>query len=458
MYKTLTLLAVLLFLKACINENSQLLLFGAKIIDVTNGQILSENSILIQDGIIKKIGFYEDLNEQYRAANKKNVTGKFIVPGLWDSHAHVDQLSYDPDHALDMLSLYTMNGITSIREMGGDWNVIKRLKKASMTKKELPAIYTAGPIFENKAFVDWVAEIDNDPEFKKQRIGLTSVNSVKTKVDSVYDLGVDFFKIRTAPSEEVFFELIKQGEQKGVKVFGHVDSKIDLYDAVNAGIASLEHFDIFQLSGMSESKMDSIVNLMKELNTGYSPTLIYFKRFRIYSKEQQRFFLEDTMAQSFSQRAYVSKSLLNKALLSLSRAEESQVPWKKLEENFSKFAEKIAKEGVAVLAGTDGANGLILPGFSLHEELMLYSTELGMSNLSILQSATINPAKALRIDNLGLIKEGYQGNILVLDGNPLEDVQNLNRIHLVINKGFPIDKKEIEDTLQSIRNKNLNNN
>ncbi len=457
MNRTLIILVVVLFLKACLNENDQLLIFGAQIIDVTNGQILNDNAVLVQDGVIKEIGLYEELIDRYRTAKKKDASNKYLVPGLWDSHVHVDQLSYEPDHSLDMLSLYTMNGVTSIREMGGDWNAIKPMKLASTTRKDLPEIYSAGPIFENKAFIDWVAEIDNDPEFKEQRIGLTTVEKVKAKMDSVIDLGVDFLKIRTAPSAEVFFELIDQAEQKGIKVFGHVDSKVDLYEAVDAGIGSLEHFDIFQLSGMTDSKMDSIIIRMKELNTGYSPTLIYFKRFRIYEKEEQRNFLEDSLSKKYSQSAFVSNSLRDKAFLSLRRAEESQVPWKELEENFLKFAERIVEEGVFVLAGTDGANGLIIPGFSLHEELELYSVELKMSNLSILQSATINPARVLGINNLGIIEEGYQANILVLDANPLDDIQNLNRINSVINKGYLIERSEIEKTLDRVIKKNISN-
>ena len=197
-------------------------------------------------------------------------------------HAHIDKLSTDFEHSKSMLSLFTLNGITSIREMGGNWSKIKKLQEASNQSHFLPSIFTAGPILENKAFVDWVAKVDNDPEFKKQRVRIGTPLEVERIIDSVIKLGVDFLKIRTAASKEVFFEIAKQAELKGIKFAGHVDAKVNLYEAVKSGISSLEHLDIFQLSSMSDTKMDAIVLLMKEMKTGYSPTLTYFKKHRIY--------------------------------------------------------------------------------------------------------------------------------------------------------------------------------
>jgi len=458
--KKYTLLVFLALIVSCSKtdklkfSSNAFIVYNANIIDVENGLTIKDKAIVIDSGLIKRIDDFKNLKSLVSKDKHYNLEHKFIIPGLWDMHSHIDKLSDNFEHSKSMLSLYTLNGVTSIREMGGDWNKLKKLKQASEKNHNLPTVYTAGPILENKAFVDWVAKVDNDPEFKKQRVGISSKDEVKHKVDSILDLGIDFIKIRTAASAEVFFEVSKQCKKHNVKFCGHVDAKVDLYDAVESGISSLEHLDIFQLSGMSDIKMDSVVHLMKEKGTDYCPTLIYFKKHRIYGKKAIKSFLNDTIFE-YELRPYVSKKLLKKSKTAIKGAEQSQVPWKKMEANFLKFANKIVRNDVTILAGTDGANALVLPGFSLHEELQLYSSELKMTPLQILQSATINATKYFGIENKsGLIKQGYIADLVVLDKNPLLNIKNIEAINCVIKSGKLISNEEILKELKSIREYN----
>ena len=462
-FRTLVIVTTILLVISCTKGNkpeyseNAYILYNTTIISVENGATIKDRAILIDRGLIKRIGNFKGLKSLVSKDKHYNLDNKFIIPGLWDMHSHIDKLSDDFEHSKSMLSLYTLNGVTSIREMGGDFKKINALQTISKKNSLLPSIYTAGPILENKAFVDWVAKVDNDPEFKKQRVRIGHESEVEKIIDSVKSLGVDFLKIRTVASKEVFFEIAKQAKVKGLKFSGHVDAKVDLYDAVKSGISSLEHLDIFQLSIMSDAKMDSIAFLMKALKTGYCPTLSYFKNHRIYDKVKIKSFLNDATYTSFPKRAYASKRLLQKSLLSIKRAEGSQVPWEKMEANFLKFAEKLVQNDVPILAGTDGANALVLPGFSLHEELQLYSNALKMNNLRILQSATINPASYFGFEKkIGQIKEGYIADIVILDKNPLLHIKNIETINSVIKSGRLISKKEIHKKLKSIKEYNRN--
>jgi imidazolonepropionase-like amidohydrolase len=126
-----------------------------------------------------------------------------------------------------------------------------------------------------------------------------------------------------------------------------------------------------------------------------------------------------------------------------------------METNFLKFANKIVSNNVLVLAGTDGANALVLPGFSLHEELKLYDSELKMTPLQILQSATINPVKYFGLQNTGLVKEGFIADLVVLDKNPLENIDNIQTINSVIKSGKLISNTEINKQLKMIRKYNI---
>lgn len=456
-YVLSTLFLLLLLSISCTtpNENA-ILLYNVNIIDVQDGSIDSNKAILIENDRIKTIGSFESLKKSASKQNQFDYSGKFVIPGLWDSHVHIDKLSKDPVHAEDMLSLYTLNGVTSIREMGGDWAIIKPMREKAKQSDLLPRILSAGPIFENKDYVDWIVEIDNDPEFRRQRISVSKPEQVPFLVDSVLGLGVDFLKVRTAASPDVFFELAKQSNIHNVKFSGHVEASIDLYEAVNSGINSLEHVDIFQLTGMSESKMDSVVNLMKSLNTAYCPTLMYYKKHRLDDKNEINAFLYDSTFASHPDRAFASASLLKKSQQAIRGAEGSPVPWKEMTPNFFKFGKKIARNDGIILAGTDGANALVLPGFSLLDELVLYNSELEMDNLQILQSATVNPAQFFEMDDLGLVKEGFIADLVVLDYNPLEDIHHMKNIHSVVKSGRLITNQEIEIRFNKIREYNMN--
>jgi imidazolonepropionase-like amidohydrolase len=146
---------------------------------------------------------------------------------------------------------------------------------------------------------------------------------------------------------------------------------------------------------------------------------------------------------------------LDKSFLAIKRSKGSQVPWKKMETNFLKFANKIVSNNVLVLAGTDGANALVLPGFSLHEELQLYHSELQMTPLKILQSATINPAKYFDLQNSGQVKEGFIADLVVLDKNPLESIDHIQTINSVIKSGTFISNAAINKQLKIIRRYNI---
>ncbi|WP_299364069.1 amidohydrolase family protein [Winogradskyella sp.] len=442
------------------STNSAYILYNANIVNVKDGTISKSDAIVIDKGTIKHIGSAIDLKKSFAKNNQYNLSGRYVIPGLWDMHVHVDKLSRDYEHSERMLSLFTLNGVTSIREMGGDYEKISRLKSATKTNSLLPSLYNAGPIFENKKWLDRLAL--DDPELASERIGIADPSRVSGVLDSILKLDIDFIKIRTAASDSVFFELADQCKKKGIKLCGHIDGKVDLYEAVKSGINSIEHVDIFQLKekDMTDSKMDSIVSLMEDLKTGYCPTLLVFKTLRIYSLKKAHEFLQDSTDSKFPMRAYASQRLIEKSDQSVGWAVSAKkvVPWEDWEVSFLRFADKIVKSNVPILAGTDGSNALILPGFSLLTELEMYQNELHMTPLHVLQSATMNAANFFELSHkTGYIKEGYDADLVILEKNPLENIKNLRSIYNVIKSGKIIDQNERKKRLKKVRDYNINN-
>lgn len=111
--------------------------------------------------------------------------------------------------------------------------------------------------------------------------------------------------------------------------------------------------------------------------------------------------------------------------------------------------ELLIEEGVSIMAGTDSDNPYAFPGFSLHDEIALY-VELGMTPTEALRSATVMPAKFLHLDDsTGTIEPGKFADLVILDGNPLDDIRNTSKIYCVIANGKVYDKLFIDRSIDA---------
>ena len=112
------------------------------------------------------------------------------------------------------------------------------------------------------------------------------------------------------------------------------------------------------------------------------------------------------------------------------------------------------RAGVRILAGSDTPNPYVFPGFSLHDELGLL-VRSGLSPLEALQAATRSAAEYLgTIDEVGTVERGKRADLVVLDGNPLDDILHTRRIHAVIVNGRLVSKQQIETILSQIETAN----
>ena len=111
---------------------------------------------------------------------------------------------------------------------------------------------------------------------------------------------------------------------------------------------------------------------------------------------------------------------------------------------------RFQKGGVGILAGTDDISPYVMPGFSLHDELVLL-VESGLTPLQALQAATLNPAKFFdRLASFGTIEKGKFADLVLLDANPLADIRNTTKIRAVVVNGRFLDRPELDRILSEI--------
>lgn len=437
------------------------LLYNAQIIDVENGALLQTNALLLDSGLIKTVGDYKILQNELPVTQQINLEGKYIIPGLWDMHVHIEGEDLVPDNK-DLLNIYLSYGITTVRDAASDLGDTVLLWRDKINNGQIvgPRIFTAGRKLEGINSI-WKGdlEIANEAELDQM-------------LDLLTDKKVDFVKItENTLNADLFIESIKRARAKGFKVSGHIPYDATISELVDAGFSSIEHASYMLRLGNDESLIvDQIKNetiTKSEANDFYLEHFDQAKANEGYKKlaeagvaitptligGKQLAYLDEDDHQDDDYLNYLTERFKSKYQWRIDRmandTEEDKVKRKERYQLIAAQLPHLQKAGVLILAGSDAAalNTFVYPALSLHEELTLFQ-KAGMTPAEILKTATINGAIFLEKDAiLGTIAEGKIADLVVLNSNPLENIAATQDIYSVVQSGKIIDRSAL-DSLQ----------
>ena len=454
MNKKIFLFVFFIFL-ACDVSSEKILIHNVNVIDPLGG-ISKNTNVEISNNKISSVG----KKTSFFYSKKIDGSGKYLIPGLWDSHVH---LYFDQELAKDMPMLFLKFGITSIRDTGGDFNFLDSIKKLSEKyPKSYPRLKISGPLIDGKF------NVYNGERLPNLSVKTEDVKETESVVNKLIASGADFLKAYEMLSPEQFEIIMKIAKKKKINVTGHIPLSMDIETASNLGLNSLEHIKNLELwatkdknellkerrgmmkntrdlSGLSlrgmihstqknyainnldENETIKIYDALYKNSTWQIPTISIYKVpiYKIFKSEywiENLKYLPKKTRETWKQRIDFSND----------KIENKQ-------KDFSDWIQKTTGEmydyGIKFMAGTDTPLGFLIPGFSLHTELELL-VESGMSELDALKSATINPSRYFKMENdLGLIKEGYIADLILLNKNPLNNIKNTLDIYAVIKDG-----------------------
>lgn len=450
-----TFLFVFFIFFSCNISDEKILIHNVNVIDPLDG-ISKNTNVEISNNKISRVGkktsiFY---------SKKIDGSGKYLIPGLWDSHVH---LYFDQELAKDMPMLFLKFGITSIRDTGGDFNFLDSIKKLSEKyPKSYPRLKISGPLIDGKF------NVYNGERLPNLSVKTENVKETESVVNKLIASGADFLKAYEMLSPEQFEIIMKIAKKKKINVTGHIPLSMDIETASNLGLNSLEHIKNLELwatkdknellkerrgmmkntrdlSGLSlrgmihstqknyainnldENETIKIYDALYKNSTWQIPTISIYK-VPIYKIFKSEYWIENLK--------YLPKKTRETWKQRIDFSNDKIDPKQK---DFSDWIQKTTGEmydyGIKFMAGTDTPLGFLIPGFSLHTELELL-VESGMSELDALKSATINPSRYFKMENdLGLIKEGYIADLILLNKNPLNNIKNTLDIYAVIKDG-----------------------
>lgn len=446
------------------------------VIDPEDG-LQSGQTVLIKDGKILKVSPTAEL----KLANKNTIidgTGKYLIPGLWDAHVH---FAYLEEMAPVMFDLFLAYGITSVRDTGGEIAFVKAWKdKAKANPTNAPRVMIAGPLLDGMPNVYDGADIGHPP----LSVGLKTVDDVVNKIEELDAQGVDLLKAYEMLTPEQFAKVTELGQAKGLKVTGHVPLSMDVIQASNAGLNSMEHLRNLELSCASnadellaqrkkllemgkddtgailrtrihqtqrpeafnnfdEGQANKVLQVLAENQTWQIPTLA------LNTSYVQKPFAQEGWAADFQYLPDAIEQRWTEEIEEIKQMEKTPFLQQQKDYMFDMVG-RIYELGIPIMAGTDTPIAYLTPGRSLHEELAVL-VKAGLSPLAALKTATINPALYFNLQTeLGRVKKNYWADLLILDANPLEDINNTLKINAVIKQGHYMERSTIFNRLNTM--------
>jgi hypothetical protein len=438
------------------------------VIDVSGGPSLPDTTVVVEGGRIVRVGRAPEIDLP-KGASIIDGTGRFLIPGLWDMHVHVS-------HEDVFFPLLLAHGVTGIREMGNDLDLVRSWQKAIGEGRRLgPRMYLAGPIVDGP-----------DIRIPKMRLNAGSPAEARDAVTRVKRLGVDFLKIWSMLNRDVYFEAAAEAGRQGLAFAGHVPLSVTALEASTAGQKSIEHLANVLLGcskretalmeertavvrpgtpgaplrfleewfykqsgnlvdGFDPAKAAALFRAFRENGTWICPTL---RLWRSYA------FIDDPEMNKDPRLRYVPGEWDMQEMWFLK--DQTAADLVQVKRVFAKDLEIVGlmrRSGVRFLAGTDSPNIHLFPGFALHDELALL-VESGFSPLEALQAATIDPARFMgTLDSMGTVEAGKIADLVLCDADPTADIHNLARIRAVVANGRLIDDKGLKALLDEASRK-----
>jgi len=424
----------------------QAIISDVNVINVREGKVDEGRYVLIDSGKIVRI--MEAEASLPPADTVISGSGKYLMPGLAEMHAHIPSPEWGRNLTSETLFLYLSNGVTTIRGMLGHPLHLELREQAENNDILSPRIYTSSPSLNGNT--------------------VPSPEEARQKVTEYHQAGYDFLKLHPGIQLEVFDEIVRTAKELGIPYAGHVSVHVGIRHALESDYASVDHVDGFleglvpqsanvapdangffgyNFTQLADTAMISeLVRLSRENGVWVVPTQSLFDRW--FSPDSP-----ETLAQAPEMKympASILESWVNSKKGLVTDATYTAGQWEAFNEIRKKMIYQLHQQGQGLLLGSDAPQVFNVPGFSIHHELQ-GMLDAGLSPAEAIRIGTLNPAVFFgREGDFGEVAEGASADLILLPANPLEDLSNLKNLEGVMVRGRWLGRAEIAKRLAEI--------
>ena len=425
-------------------EAGSLLIRGGWLFDGVTDTRRRNSGIVIREGKIAALDVTADQQNFAHATIIELAESETILPGLIDLHAHYNLDLVDKGRVEEVVHngiIFLANGVTST------WSAGEFYPERVIAQRDLieagdaigPRIFVSGPYFgafrceyQVKVAADECVAWPND----------ISEEEIRSEVDKWAQQGVVSIKIKQATPGEAKI-LIDQAHKNGMTTVGHlgnynVEYDVSTRDAILMGIDRIEHQLTLALGSDDprSAEMDEMVDLMIKHQVYYSANLQMYGGINLRRDHPT----EMIWAEEAKYFTPYTQSLLEQR-----GPPEPESGWPEYTQRVVELMElyKAGGENLLIVGTDEPVYTTLLPGFAYHRELLAL-TYAGLTPAAVLKAATINGATALGVaDRLGSVEAGKLADLLVVRGNPLDDIKVARNIRFVVKEGVVHDSKTL---------------
>ncbi len=444
-------------------KTSDFLVSNCHIVDVLNDTILENRNILVLKGRIVSIDCVKiNIPKGVQVIDAKE---KYLMPSLWDMHMHT--LSLSPQLHFPLLIAH---GVTGVRDMGdgdswiSDIDDTSERDRSKWEKQEKSEKLLMPRIYESTSF--HVEELDDISEENYKTLTHELVTKLKSRNESFVKVQLDGADL----PPYMFYELQNQSRIANIPILGHLSPNVDIEKVLNNSFKSIEHAwaliphcikvkkefekDIdqkkYDLGNQDPVISKRVMQMIAKSGTYYCPTHVTSNRkeFMVYdpnfSRSSNKKYTENTQLFFWKLANWLHRKGYD---------QKTDVPILKQYYDRGLEITKLAHEsGVKILAGTDAIDRNVYYGISLHEELQ-EMVKVGLTNAEALKTATYNAAEYYGLTNdYGSIAVGKKADFLLLNGNPLEQIENTQTISSVFYNERMYEKNDLENMKSFVSN------
>jgi imidazolonepropionase-like amidohydrolase len=414
---------------------------NVNVVPMTSERVVPQQSLVVVDGRIAQIDDV-DVVSVPKGATVVDGTDRFLMPGLGEMHAHVT--GTDPVQIERLSTLFIANGITTIRGMLGEAGHLSLREKFESGEIFGPRFVTSGPSLNGRS--------------------VSGAADAARQVREQQAAGYDFIKVHPGLSREEFLALARTANEIGMPYAGHVPVAAGVELALQNRMATIDHldgyfaallpagnpgsggygglFDVMLADQLDTDRIDAIVLATRQAGTWNVPTEVLIEQL-----------IDDTPVTELKIRPelrYVSAATVNAWVTE----KEAQLRDHDFDPTKAALAidlrrrliRELYRAGAGLLLGSDAPQTFNVPGFSIHRELQALVAS-GLTPYEALRTGTVDVARFLD-SNGGSVEVGKDADLVLLDADPLTDIQNSQRIHGVMLRGAWHSAGELNERLE----------